>query len=149
LTSIAIARKPELSDFRDVTQWNHTTTIAGSDVPIAAGELVTVHFSAGRGGQVEAGVWEFWTIFNDRAGSTARCLQGSDPGERFRRMEGLSAYKEHWEIAATAKGIRPATRDEVIAWLNAHQEDGKFAESVQFGLNTMRVVKTTHDFHFE
>ncbi|MCH9016031.1 MAG: hypothetical protein IH877_10140 [Gemmatimonadetes bacterium] len=128
---------------------DYTTKIAGRDVLLEAGEVITLQFSAGRGGKLEAGAWEFWTVFNDGSRSTARCRPGSDPGERFRRMEGSPGYETHWEIAATSKGVRPATQNEVIEWLNAHLEDAKFAEYCQIGSKNMRVVETANGFRFE
>jgi len=127
-----------------------TTTIANRDVPIEQGELITVSFSAGRVGESEAGTWEFWIVFNNTDQAfTARCRQGADPGERFRRMEGEEGYETAWKVAATATGIRPATRREVKVWLNAHHEDAQFAESCQVGGTNMRVVKTADGFRFE
>ena len=70
-----------------------TTRIANRDVPIESGEVSTVEFSAGREGAEEAGAWEFWTALNSRAAVNARCRQGSDPGEWFRRMEGAKGYE--------------------------------------------------------
>src|SRR5258707_13884912 len=65
-----------------------STTIASRRVPIYWGDLITVQFSAGRKGEHEAGVYEFWAAF-DKAGRgfVARCKAGLDPGGRFRRME--------------------------------------------------------------
>jgi len=126
----------------------HTTTIAGKDVPIEAGAPTTVHFSAGRLGKREAGVWEFWTVFNDRA-FIARCRQGTDPGERFRRMEDEPGYEEAWKVAATAKGIRPATQDDVMRWLNGHEDDAKFAHSCKIGSKPMAVVTTASGFRLK
>lgn len=126
-----------------------TTKIANRDVPIEPGELITVSFSGGRAGESEAGAWEYWTAFNNRGRITARCLQGSDPGERFRRMEGEKGYEDSWKVAATAKGIRPATQAEVIKWLKSHHEDALFAEFCQVGGRTMSVVRAADDFRFE
>ena len=126
-----------------------TTRIANRDVPIEPGELITVRFSGGRAGESEAGAWEFWTAFNNRGRITARCLQGSDPGERFRRMEGKKGYEDSWKAAATAKGIRPATQAAVIEWLKRHNEDALFAESCQVGGKTMSVVRTVDGVRFE
>ncbi len=127
---------------------DHTTEIAGRDVPIEAGDVITLQFSSGRCGKPEAGAWEFWTVFNEQSRSTARCRPGRDPGERFRKMEGLGRYEEHWNIAATAKAIRPATQDEVISWLNSHPEDAKFAQSCQVGPKNMTVLSTEDGFRF-
>ena len=127
-----------------------TTKIANRDVPIEPGELITLRFSGGRAGESDAGAWEFWTVFNNREPSViARCRPGSDPGERFRRMEGEKEYERFWKVAATAKGIRPATEAEVIAWLKSHNEDAPFAESCQVGGKTMSVVKKADTFRFE
>lgn len=104
----------------------NTTKIADRDVPVESGEVVTRRFSAGRHGESEAGDFEFWTIFRDRYSYAVRCRAGADPGERFRIMEGEEGYERHWEIAATAKGIRPATQDEVDNWLETHPDDAKF-----------------------
>jgi len=126
-----------------------TTSIGNRDVPIEPGELITVHFSAGHGGVAEAGAWEFWTAYKQKRGVTARCRQGADPGERFRRMEGREAYKKYWEIAAAAEGIRPATQREVIKWLNTHPYDAQFATYCQIGSKNMSVVRTADGYHFE
>lgn len=128
---------------------SNTTKIANREVPIEPGELITVRFSGGRAGESEAGAWEFWTAFNNRERITARCLQGSDPGERFRRMEGEKGYEDSWKVAATAKGIRPARQAEVIKWLKSHSEDALFAESWAVGGKTMSVVRTVDGFRFE
>jgi hypothetical protein len=66
---------------------SRSTVIAARDVPVLDGDLVTLQFSAGRGGEDEAGLWEFWSAIDSKAALTARCRVGSDPGERFRRME--------------------------------------------------------------
>jgi hypothetical protein len=113
-----------------------TTKIANRDVPIEPGELITLCFSGGRGGGSEAGAWEFWTAFGDKGRTTARCRQHSDPGERFRKMEGASGYEDSWKVATTAKGIRPATQAEVTEWLKCHDEDAPFVESCQVGGQT-------------
>lgn len=70
------------------------TKIAGREAPVVAGDLITLRFSAGRGGKEEAGSWEFWTVLNDRGGCTARCLPGSDPGQRF----------TEWKVCPTMRG---------------------------------------------
>jgi hypothetical protein len=127
----------------------NTTTIAERDIPIQAGEVSTVYFSSGRGGESEAGEWEFWTIFNSHLGSTARCRLGSDPGERFRIMEGASGYESHWQIASSSIGVRPATRNEVIGWLNSHVKDAQFAESCRLGSKSLQVVRASNGVAFE
>ena len=118
-------------------------------MPFEEAEPVTLQFSGGRGGKSEAGRWEFWTVFNDESRCTARWPAGGDPGERFRSMEGSRGYEESWQTASTSKGIRPATKDEVIDWLNAHPEDSLFAELCQIGSKVMRIVKTAQGFSFE
>ena len=125
------------------------TQIARRNIPIVAGDVITLQFSSGRCGEPEAGAWEFWTVFNEQLRSTARCRPRTDPGERFRRMEGLPEYETHWTIAATAKAIRPATQREVIRWLSSHPEDAQFAQSCRVGLKNMRVVRTEDGFRFE
>jgi hypothetical protein len=126
-----------------------TTRVAGREVPVETGELLTVFFSSGRGGETEAGDWEFWTIFNDQHGSTARCRPGSDPGERFRRMEGVSGYERHWGIASSSLGVRPATQRELIAWLNSHSGDAQFAETCRVGAAVLRVVRNPNGLSLE
>jgi hypothetical protein len=126
-----------------------STKIAGRDVPIEPGDLVTIQFSGGRGGQAEAGMWQFWTIFNDRLQSTARCREGSDPGERFRRMEGAKGYERPWQVAVTSKAIRPATLNEVIGWLKDHNEDSQFVEGAHIGAKSLKVRQTAQGVWFE
>jgi hypothetical protein len=132
---------------------SNTTKIANRDVPVEPGELITIRFSGGRVGAREAGVYEFWTVFKITNGivikQTARCLQGSDPGERFRRMKGEKGYEDSWKVASTAKAIRPARQHEVIEWLKSHSKDSPFAKSCQIGNRTMILVRTTDGFRFE
>jgi hypothetical protein len=105
-----------------------TTTIAGKVVPLKPGARSTVVFTAGRAGPAEAGIWELWAAVDDQGkGQTARCQQGDDPGERFRRMETAPGYEAAWELAKTATLLRPATLREVASWLASHEEDTKFA----------------------
>jgi hypothetical protein len=121
-----------------------TATIAGREVPIQDGEPITISSSGGRMGPSEAGVWEFWTVFNGEFNVTARCLQGSDPGERFRIVEGERGYEKAWEVASTAKGLRPATEAEVLKWLNdkSHKDDAPHAQECHIGDGRLAVVKT-------
>jgi hypothetical protein len=42
-----------------------TTKIAGRDVRMEPGEPTTVPFSRGALGEHEAGLYEFWVVFND------------------------------------------------------------------------------------
>ena len=108
---------------------------------------------AHRGGKSEAGLYEFWTIFKVENGivikCTARCHHGSDPGERFRRMEGERGYEDCWEVASTAKAVRPARPKEVTDWLNGHREDTAFAESCLVGDKMVKLVETADGFRFE
>ena len=132
---------------------NKTTKINDRDVLIEPGQPIAIRFSGGRLGESEAGVYEFWTVFKIETGSvikcTARCRHGSDPGERFRRMEGETGYEDCWQVASTAKAIRPARPHEVSEWLHGHREDTAFAESCHDGDKTMRLVETADGFRLE
>jgi hypothetical protein len=129
------------------------TKIAGRDIPIREdGDLITVHFSAGRAGGEEAGDYAFWAMDWPAADGvfsyTVRWPQGGDPGERFRIMEGAKGYERPWLIASNAQYIRRATEDEVIRWLNTHKSDAQFAESCSIGMETRRVMATVDGFRF-
>jgi hypothetical protein len=130
-----------------------TTKIADRDVPIEPGELIAIRFSGGRFGESEAGVYEFWTVFKVENGTvikcTARCHQGSDPGERFRRMEGQKEYERAWKVASVATGIRPATQKAVIKWLTEHPNDACFAESCLVAGTNFKVVKTVDGYQIQ
>jgi hypothetical protein len=89
------------------------TEIAGRNVPVESGEIITIDFSGGPQ-PGDAGPKDFWVIFNERDAYIARWRHGEDPGERFRIMENEKGYERAWEVARTATGIRPATRQEVI-----------------------------------
>ena len=132
---------------------NKTTKIANKHVLIEPGQPISIRFSAGRLGENEAGVYEFWTVYKVENGTvikcTARCHQGSDPGERFRRMEGEGGYEDCWEVASTAKAIRPARQHEVTEWLNGHSADTAFAESCHVGDKLMKLVKASDGFRLE
>ena len=95
------------------------TEIAGRNVPVESGEIITIDFSGGPQ-PGDAGPKDFWVIFNERDAYIARWRHGEDPGERFRIMENEKGYERAWEVARTATGIRPATRQEVIKWLRGH-----------------------------
>lgn len=119
------------------------TSIADRAVPIGLGEASTVFFSRGRLGEGESGVWEFWTAVDDRRSVTTRCIEGRDPGERFRAIETRPQDgKDSWEVASKAKLIRPATTQEVSRWLNSHPEDAPYAESGRIEGKTVRVDGT-------
>ena len=130
-----------------------TTKIADRDVPIEPGVLFVIRFSGGRLGETEAGVYEFWTVFKVENGTvmkcTARCHQGSDPGERFRRMEGQKGYEQAWEVASAATGIRPATEKAVMKWLTEHPDDACFAESCFVAGTNFKVVKTVDEYQLQ
>ncbi len=126
----------------------NTTRIAGRTVPVEPGDVTTCRFSAGHHGKSEAGEWEFWTIYNDTSRFSARCRAGRDPGERFRRMERPEGYEKHWEVASTAKGIQPATLEEVNGWLDGHSDDAKHAVSCRVGSERWKVVMTEQGFRF-
>jgi hypothetical protein len=124
-----------------------TTRIAGREVPIQPGEIVTVCFSAGRAGEAERGRWEFWTVVRGKKGLTARCRPGADPGERFRREKGSEATG----FLSTVDGIRPSQIQEVIAWLNdpAKKGDASFALCCHLGGRTMTVTKAKGTVGFD
>jgi hypothetical protein len=117
------------------------TEIAGRNVPVESGEIITIDFSGGPQ-PGDAGPKDFWVIFNERDAYIARWRHGEDPGERFRIMENEKGYERAWEVARTATGIRPATRQEVIKWLRGHPEDAQVAGVCQIGSQTMRIVRT-------
>jgi hypothetical protein len=100
------------------------TEIAGRNVPVESGEIITIDFCGGPQ-PGDAGPKDFWVIFNERDAYIARWRHGEDRGERFRIMENEKGYERAWEVARTATGIRPATRQEVIKWLRGHPEDAR------------------------
>jgi hypothetical protein len=121
------------------------TTIAGREVPIKQGPKIVVSFSGGKVGAEEAGPWEFWVLVGkDGRGTIGRCHPGSDPGERWRRMESARGYERHWEKAQSAEYLRPASVADVEVWLNepSHQRDARFAESVEIDGKAMTIVRS-------
>jgi hypothetical protein len=92
------------------------TEIAGRNVLIEPGEIITIDFSGGPQ-PGDAGPKDSWVIFNERDAYIARWRHGEDFGDRFRIMENEKDYERAWEVARTAIGIRPATRQEVMKWL--------------------------------
>ena len=56
------------------------TEIAGRNVPVESGEIITIDFSGGPQ-PGDAGPKDFWVIFNERAAYIARWRHGEDPGE--------------------------------------------------------------------
>jgi len=115
---------------------------------IEEGDRSVVHFREGENNE-NPGAWEFWTVVSDSGSVTGRCRPGSDPGERFRRMEGDADYEDAWVIAASAKLVRPATQEKVLGWLNSHEKDARFAESCQIASRKLRVVETEGGFNLE
>jgi len=122
--------------------------IADKEVPIETGALAIVYFRQDPG-NVNPGRWEFWTVVGVSASVTGRCRPGSDPGERFRRMEGQEDYADAWEIAASATVVRPANEEKILGWLNSHEVDAAFAESCSIGSTARRVVRTAEGFSLE
>ena len=116
-----------------------STRIANRDVPLRSGDLVTLEFTAGRGGKDEAGRWEFWTPVDSRAALTARCRPGVDPGKRFREMES-GGPPHHWEHASKCTALRPATRAEVQGWLDDKKADAPFAIAGTVGTRQLAVA---------
>ena len=131
------------------------TKIAGKEIPVKEeSDLITVHFSAGRAGSEEAGDYEFWSAVSGNRGCSARCRQGSEPGERFRIMKGVPGYEDCWAIASNAQYIRRATEDEVIGWLNGHKTDAEgISPGLKHGTETIyklyhKPFATTTDLHY-
>lgn len=108
------------------------TEIAGRRVPIEPGPKTIIRFSSGRGGEGEAGDWEFWTAVGPTHAVTARCRPGKDPGERFCRMEKSKDEQPGWIVARQAKYLRAATASELEAWLN-HPSKGQDAPHAKAG----------------
>ena len=71
------------------------TEIAGRNVPVESGEIITIDFSGGPQ-PGDAGPKDFWVIFNERDAYIARWRHGEDPGERFRIMENEKGYERAW-----------------------------------------------------
>ena len=122
-----------------------TTGIAGRDVEIKPGEIVTINFTGGPN-PGDAGPKDFWTASNKKSKVTVRWREGEDPGERFLR---IGKGEKGWATASTANAIHPATQKEVIDWLKKHPEDAPFAESCRVGERSIRLVKTEDGFRFE
>jgi len=108
-----------------------------------------VYFRYGEGNDNASGPWEFWTVVGESSSVTGRCLPGSDPGERFRRMDGREGYEDAWQIAVSARSVRPATQEKVLGWLNSHENDARFAESCRIGLRSFKVVQSESGFQLE
>lgn len=124
-----------------------TTKIGARRVPVAPGATVA-HFSSGRLGRKEAGVYLFWTaIFcvgrgSNRSGVFGRAKAGLAPGERFRRMEkemrtasskeDRAAYRRMWRKLQRVVEVRPSKPNEVARWLSSHEEDAQFLKRLEF-----------------
>jgi hypothetical protein len=81
---------------------------------------------------------------------TGRCRQGSDPGERFRKMEGLEDYEDAVGDCDGRKRHPSATpRKAVTGWLNSHEENARFAELCKVGPMVLRIVLTEDGFQLE
>jgi hypothetical protein len=124
------------------------THIAGNEVPIEDTDPSVVYFREDPHNS-NPGPWEFWTVVGVSSSVTGRCRPGSDPGERFRRMEGQEDYEDAWEIAVSATLVRPATEEKILGWLNSHETDAVFAESCSIGSETFRVVRNPSGFQLE
>ena len=120
---------------------SRSTVIATRLVPLLDGELVTLQFSGGRGGEDEAGLWEFWAAIDAEAALTARCRVGSDPGERFRRMEHATGYEQPWAHASRCVALRPSSLKEVLGWLKGHRDDAQFVLSGTVGDRQLAVLR--------
>jgi hypothetical protein len=125
------------------------TQIAGKEVPVEDSEPSVVNFQEDAENGNPAGPWEFWTVVGASDSVTGRCRPGCDPGERFRKMEGQEGYEDAWEIATSARLVRPASEEKILGWLNSHESDARSAVSCQIGSRTLRVVKTEDGFEME
>ena len=112
-----------------------STTIGDREVPIQPGPRTTLVFS-------QDGAFEFWTLAMSGFGQqTGRCPAGSDPGERWRRMEGVKGYEKYFESArAFAVFLRPASAGEVRHWLEQHPQDAQSLESCEVAGKQMKWV---------
>jgi hypothetical protein len=128
---------------------DRVTEIGGNLVPVEDRDPSIVHFRDDAQYDGLAGPWEFWTVIGESRSVTGRCRPGSDPGERFRRMQGQEGYDDAWEIAAAARLVRPATEEKILGWLNSHPGDARFAETCRIGSRSQRVVKTEDGFKLE
>jgi hypothetical protein len=124
------------------------TEVAGNPIAIEDGDSSLVYFSEDLRNNNPGG-WEFWTLVGATGSVTGRCRPGSDPGERFRRMEGEDGYEDAWEIALSAILVRPANEEKILGWLNSHKDDAVFAESCTIGARTAHVVAGPDGFQLE
>lgn len=112
-----------------------STIIGDREVPITQGPKTTLVFT-------EAGAFELWTLAMTGFGQqTGRCPAGTDPGERWRRMEGVKGYEKYFESArAFAVFLRPASGSEVRHWLEQHPKDAQSLESCEVAGKQMKLV---------
>jgi hypothetical protein len=127
---------------------DRVTHIGGKEVPIEGADPSVVYFREDPQNN-NPGPWEFWTVVGVSRSVTGRCRLGSDPGERFRRMEGQEGYEDVWEIALSATVVRPAIEEKILGWLNSHEDDAVFAESCRIGAKTLQVIRTADGFKLE
>jgi hypothetical protein len=98
-----------------------TTKIAGRDVPLAPGDLVTAVFTG-----VDAGTWEFWVavypVPEGMMERTGRVRQNVDPGKRFRDLETSPDPNERnlWPEVSNTVRVQPATMEQWEGWLVTH-----------------------------
>src|SRR5258708_5477735 len=103
------------------------TQIDGRTIPVQPGPRTIVVFSHQCHPADPPGPYEFWAAQNQVGAVVGRRPAGRDPGERFRTMEGATGHESLWAAARTAVLVRPATRAEVLAWLNSHLDDAPCA----------------------
>jgi hypothetical protein len=118
-----------------------TTLIAGRPIPVQPGPRTKVHFSANCNPADPPGAYDFWALLVENGGMTGRWPAGGDPGDRFRQMEGLPGYEEHWQAARTAVLIRPASGAEVIKWMHAHPTDAPCAGHCVVGNKEFQIAR--------
>jgi hypothetical protein len=113
-----------------------STIIGEREVPIRPGPKTTLVFS-------EGGAFDFWTLAMSGFGQqTGRCPVGSDPGERWRRMQGAKGYEKYFESARTfAVFLRPASADEVRHWLEQHPTEAQHLVSCEVDGKRLRLVQ--------
>jgi hypothetical protein len=116
------------------------TVIAGRKVPIAPGPSTVVYFTGDCHPNDLEGEYEFWLIHDGVSGFTGRRPTGSDPGERFRMMEGVQGYEQAWELAKRATRIYPAPSKAVLNWLKNHPVEAACARACRFKGASFRIT---------
>lgn len=126
---------------------NRTTEINGREIPVYPEGSIAISFVPGSKFKGDEGDWTFWTILRGtEALITARWRKDEpDPGERFRRLKGTAV----WPIVCTADGIRSATNEEVVRWLDSHPDESPYAETFEEGVRTGRVARTPLGYRLE